>query len=195
MTVYAYLGSSPQTFQSLGLTVNPGDIIDFGSNTPPAADALAQDGSPVPTWQTYWATSAGVPNATLASDQLPPDRGTYVARLPGTGGNPAMAAGANAGGSPPAPVVDSSSSDMRGGCTFGTGATPAAGAQVVVTLTAAAAFGAAPQVMLEERNSATKSLGLYVTNVTTTSFTINALNAPAASQANNTYSVGYVAIA
>src|SRR6059058_2146035 len=46
---------------------------------------------------------------------------------------PTAAAGANAGGSPPAPVVVAGSTDGRGRITAGTGSAPAAGSLVVVT--------------------------------------------------------------
>lgn len=102
------------------------------------------------------------------------------------GSAPTAAAGANAGTSPPAPVVAAASNDTRGSLTFGTGTTPAAGAQVAVTFNVA--YAAAPFVTLTPINSATAALGVpYLSAVGTGGFTINTPNAPAGSQANTTY--------
>lgn len=49
--------------------------------------------------------------------------------------SPTLAAGANAGTTPPSPVLGTGSTDGRGAITFGTGTTPAAGAMVTVTRT------------------------------------------------------------
>ena len=111
---------------------------------------------------------------------------------------PTAAAGANAGGSPPAPVVTAGSNDARGALTFGTGTTPAAGAQAVVTFAnpylplGAQEPLASPVVMLNSLNTATQALGLYVSSLTPTGFTVSCTTAPAASQGNTVYSVQYV---
>lgn len=99
------------------------------------------------------------------------------------------AAGANAGTTPPSPLVATGSTDTRGSLTFGTGTTPAAGAQAVVSF--ANAYVAAPFVMLTPLNAATAALQPYVTSVGTGGFTIAFGVAPAASQANTVYAVGY----
>jgi hypothetical protein len=104
-------------------------------------------------------------------------------------GVPAAVAGANAGTTPPAPVVAAGSTDGRGTITFGTGTTPAAGAQVVVTF--AVPFAVAPVVVLQPGNAATAALNDFVTAVSTTGFTIGTASAPAASQAAATFSVSY----
>ena len=112
-----------------------------------------------------------------------------------SGGSPPTAvAGANAGTGPPAPVVGGGSTDLRGRLTFGTGTGPAAGAQVVVTF--ATAFAAAPpMILLTWQNAAGAGLGqAYVTAPGTGGFTIDCTVAPAASQANNTYSVSWMVI-
>lgn len=109
----------------------------------------------------------------------------------GGGPTPTAAAGANAGTTPPAPVVTSGDTDMRGNITFGTGATPAAGAMVVVTF--ANAWLNAPFVMVTPKNTATQALGLYVTGVSTTGFTLSCTTAPAASQANTVFSFDFLA--
>lgn len=112
--------------------------------------------------------------------------------LGSSGTAPTAVAGANAGTTPPAPVVAASSNDTRGSLTFGTGTTPAAGAQAVVTF--AAAFAAAPVVMLTETNALTAALQFYVTSVGTGGFTIATQTAPAASQAATTYGVAWAVI-
>jgi hypothetical protein len=100
---------------------------------------------------------------------------------------PAAAVGANSGGSPPAPVL-TRCSDVEGSITFGTGTTPAAGAQCVVTFNIA--YANAPVVVLTPINSASASLTLYVTSTTTT-FTVSCVNAPSASQGNTHYGFNY----
>lgn len=104
---------------------------------------------------------------------------------------PASTAGANAGGTPPVPVTAATASDVRGNVTFGTGTSPAAGAQVVVAfaVTKAAVPGS---IHLISRTSATQALGLYVSAITTSGFTVSTVNAPAASQANTVYSLDYL---
>ena len=97
---------------------------------------------------------------------------------------PTAAAGANAGGSPPAPVVNAASNDMRGSLTFGTGTTPALGDLCDVTF--AAAYGAAPFVKLTPTTAAAAALQWYVT-ATTGGFVIHSGTAPTASQANTVY--------
>lgn len=106
-----------------------------------------------------------------------------------TGSPPTAAAGAGAGATPPAPVL-TSATDTKGQVTFGTGTTPAAGAQVTVTF--ASAYATSPIVILTPINSATSALLPYVA-ATTTGFTVS-MNAPAASQANTVYGFTYVAI-
>lgn len=109
---------------------------------------------------------------------------------------PTAAAGANAGTSPPAPVVVGGSNDQRGDITFGTGTTPAAGAQVVVTFaTSNTNYGGNnPGIVLTARNSATQALGLYVSASSSTAFTVSSTSAPAASQANTVYRFHYVVL-
>ena len=113
-----------------------------------------------------------------------------------SGPAPTAAAGANNGTSPPAPVVSTAAIDVRGNITFGSGATPAAGAQCVVTNNSgvAAELQGTPAVVLVPKNTATQALGLYVSSVANTGFTISTTSAPAASQANTVYSVDYVII-
>jgi hypothetical protein len=104
----------------------------------------------------------------------------------GTGVAPTAAAGANAGTSPPAPVI--AGTDVSGTVTFGTGTSAAAGAQAVVTF--AKTYSNA-RVILSANNAATTALGLYVSSVSSSGFTISTNSAPSSSQANTTYSVTY----
>ena len=126
-----------------------------------------------------------------------PDGGDMQARhfCGNIGTAPTAAAGANAGTAPPAPVVTAGATDTRGNITFGTGTTPAAGAQVVVTFNAGSAYPVIPVgIMFNALNTATQALGLYVTSITTTGFTLSCTTAPAASQANTIYSFNYLVV-
>ena len=97
------------------------------------------------------------------------------------------AAGANAGTSPPAPVL-TNAGDYSGSITFGTGTAPTAG--VLATVTFSQYRGTAYRVFVTPQNAATAALGLYAVKAGG-SFTICAANAPAASQANTVYAVDY----
>lgn len=105
---------------------------------------------------------------------------------------PTPAAGANNGGTPPAPSLRSGSTDTTGAVLFGSGTIPAAGEQVVVTF--GAAYGAAPLVILVSGNTATLALGALGATSTTTTFTIRCTTAPAASQAGTTFQVNYLVL-
>ena len=114
----------------------------------------------------------------------------------GSGGTgaPTAAAGAQAGGSPPAPVVTATATDKRGKITFGTGSAPAAGNMVAVTFNKA--YAAAPAaIVISSGNAATASLQLCVVSISTTGFTLATNNMPAASQANTTYVFYYDVLA
>lgn len=101
---------------------------------------------------------------------------------------PTAAAGANAGTSPPAPVL-TNCSDSSGQIQFGSGSgTPAIGAQVVVTFNKP--YATAPNVVCQPINDATASLRWNVTSTTTT-FTYNVGVAPATSQTNTHYGFMY----
>lgn len=112
------------------------------------------------------------------------------------GAAPSAAAGSNAGGSPPAPAVTAGATDGRGNMTFGTGTTPAAGNMVAVTWANPwkdqSGNNVTPFVMVVAKNTATQALGLYVTSVSATGFTLACTTAPAASQVNTTYSFDFV---
>jgi hypothetical protein len=111
--------------------------------------------------------------------------------LPRTGGAaPGAAAGANNGGTPPAPTVVAGSTDGRGLIQFGSGSAPAIGEQVVVTF--AQPYASAPVVQLSGGNAATDALGaLYAGQVTTTGFRVRCMTAPSASQGGTTFLVQY----
>ena len=110
------------------------------------------------------------------------------------GTTPSAAAGGNAGGSPPAPVLTTGSNDGAGNITFGTGTTPGAGTMVQVTFNTAWVIpgGGAPHIVVTPANAATQALGPYVSGQSPTGFGLSVASAPAASQANTTYSFNYV---
>lgn len=122
------------------------------------------------------------------------DQSGVAVTIPAVGlptGAPTAAAAANNGTTPPAPVVVATSRAYRGSLTFGSGASPAAGAQVSVTYPGSG-YQAAPVVQVIPKNSATQALGLYVSATTAGSFTVSSVNAPAASQANTVYAFDFV---
>lgn len=102
---------------------------------------------------------------------------------------PTLAAGANAGGSPPAPVLTAGATDTRGTITCGTGTTPAAGALVVVTF--GTPYATAPIIQLTPTTVGAANLLEYVSSVTINGFTVSLQAAPAASQANTVYGFNY----
>lgn len=108
--------------------------------------------------------------------------------------SPTFAAGANNGTTPPAPTAVAGSSDLKGKVQFGSGTTPAAGAQVVVTFSQA--YRTAPvSVMLTGGNAGTDALGaLDAQSITATGFTIGCQTAPTASQGGTVYVVEYEVI-
>lgn len=136
---------------------------------------------------TFATTNPGTYVVSLkASSDLGISKTFSVNSTAGTG-TPTVAAGANAGTAPPAPVLVAGSNDSRGRVTFGTGATPAAGAMVVVTFSNP--YQTAPFVVASQ-GTVTGS-GAFVSNVTTTGFTFGFATAPAASQANTVYAFNY----
>lgn len=95
------------------------------------------------------------------------------------------AAGAAAGTAPPAPAVTAGPHNETGHVTFGTGAAPAAGAQVTVTF--GTPFETTPEIMITPFNGASGALGLFPSASSPTGFSLSCANAPAASQATGTY--------
>jgi hypothetical protein len=119
-------------------------------------------------------------------------------------GTPTIAAGGAMGGSPPAPAMGSGSTDVRGSVKFGTGTGPFVGL-TLITVTFATPYpgGQIPTVTgLTPKNVATAQLAgggtggagspFFVSSVSTTGFVIGAAVALPASQAANTYEIGYV---
>lgn len=104
------------------------------------------------------------------------------------GPSPTAVAGAGAGTTPPAPILNVNCTDVAGLITWGTGTTPATGSQVVVTFNKQ--FAHFPFVILQASNPATAALQLSASSNATT-FTVSAGIAPAASQANTTYGFYY----
>lgn len=101
---------------------------------------------------------------------------------------PTAAAGANNGTSPPAPIVQNPGScDERGAVTFGSGATPAAGAQCVVSFVRKQDPNRLPLVQITETTAALSALNPAVTSVTANGFTVSTNSAPTASQAATVY--------
>lgn len=136
---------------------------------------------------------SNVTNKNLATNMMADLR---VPRLLGFGAGPSAVAGANNGTSAPAPNVDTTSNaatDMRGRISFGSGTTPAAGAQVTVTF--ARAYPKRPVITIHPVNTASAALGSwYPSSVSTTGFTMSCTGAPVASQAGGTYVVDYAVI-
>ncbi|MDH6113916.1 hypothetical protein P3T36_002737 [Kitasatospora sp. MAP12-15] len=107
------------------------------------------------------------------------------------GATPTVTAASCAGTSAPTPTVNAGPAGMYGSLTWGTGTSTQAGGQVAVTFGAPAAH--LPAVTVGASNAAAAGLQLYVTNVTTTGFTIASAVAPASSQPNTAYSVNWQA--
>ena len=109
----------------------------------------------------------------------------------GRGTAPTVVAGANNGGTPPAPAMGTNSTDQQGGINIGSGTAPAAGAQAVVTFNRA--YTTLPRVILEANNVASANMNAYV-SVTNAGFTVQFPTAPTASQTVGTYSFHYVVL-
>lgn len=112
---------------------------------------------------------------------------------------PTAAAGAQNGGSPPAPVINPNALDMRGTGTFGSGSAPAAGEQVVVTFGNPFTCSDPPVVLVTDTNGNLVGLGalgavLLGSSGAWTGFSLRTALAPAAGQANSFYGFGWHAI-
>lgn len=141
------------------------------------------------TWTVYFHDNDAFNVATyLAEDSFVTGGNmTVLGHLGSAGLAVTAAAGANAGTTPPAPVL-TRATDLSGKITFGTGTTPAAGAMAVVTFNVA--YPNPPCVVICPLNAASASLNLWVDR-TATNFTVSAVNAPSAAQANTTYGFFY----
>lgn len=107
-----------------------------------------------------------------------------------------VTAGANAGTSPPAPVLTTLATDESGTFTCGTGTTPAAGAIAVINLSGSwSGYPEAlkPKAFIQAVNVATLALGALCAAVSADAktVTISCAVAPAASQANTVYAFSY----
>ncbi len=93
---------------------------------------------------------------------------------------PTVAAGIGngVGGSTPMPTVVSDGTDERGIVSFGSGAEPSAGAQVLVTFKTPLPVGVRPFVYIQEINASTKILNCIPTSISNTGFVITAVRAP-----------------
>ncbi len=118
---------------------------------------------------------------------------SLVGHLNDTGVVPGVAMGTAAGTTPPAPVVPTGTNDDSGYITFGTGTTPTTGILLTITFNVAWVVpgGGAPHAVVSPDNAATQALGLYITNISPTAFSVACAVAPAASQGNTVYAVSY----
>lgn len=89
------------------------------------------------------------------------------------------------------PALTRNGSEVAGTIFWGTGTSPSAGAQVNYVFTRA--YTTAPKVIISPANAATAGLMLYVGS-STLGFTVYAVNAPSASQANGTYSANFLVV-
>lgn len=102
-------------------------------------------------------------------------------------------AGAGTGTSPPSPVVTAGPTNESGTVTFGTGTTPSAGNQAVVTF--GNPFSVVPTIIISPVNVASAALALAGVSPSASGFTVASGNAPSASQSNVTYGFRWFAIA
>ncbi|MDQ1734132.1 MAG: trimeric autotransporter adhesin [Pseudonocardiales bacterium] len=96
-----------------------------------------------------------------------------------TGNAPTIANGSAVGTLPPAASVDVHSRNQCGQVKLGTGTSTTTGA--LCTVTYASGFQTVPFVTVTPNNAATAALGLYISAVNTTGFTIACQTAPSAS--------------
>lgn len=97
-------------------------------------------------------------------------------------------AGADAGATPPSPVI--TGTDVRGTVTFGTGTEAVAGHMASVTFSTA--YASAPIVQVQPLNAATAALVLFANTVTANGFKVSGTEAPTSSQANTVYAFSYI---
>lgn len=108
----------------------------------------------------------------------------------------AAVAGANNGTSPPGPTLSSLADDERGYISFGSGATPAAGAQVVLNTTGSwSGYDALPNPIatVTPCNAATAACGTWWASISSDNLTVTfgCSGIPAASQASGTFKLAY----
>jgi hypothetical protein len=162
-------------------------ISNAGGNTvfrqnPNLVQVTGTTGSPAISYGTSWGTDNGADFTAAGGGRIYSSSQTTP---------PVCAAGTNAGGTPPAPVV-TKATDVAGQITFGTGTAPAAGDMVDVTFNRA--YGTQPYIVLSAMNGATAALGPYVRSPASTGFSVGFDSAPAASQANTVYAVSWIVV-
>lgn len=107
-----------------------------------------------------------------------------------------VAAGANAGSTPPVPVLSNFANDERGSITCGTGTTATAGAQAVLTFSGSWSGYtniASPIPTVTPLNAATAAIGPWYATVSSDNrtLTLGCAGIPASSQPSNVYALGY----
>lgn len=166
-------------------TVTAGDstVTVAGTATAPTVKVASIAESQVTNLTTDLAAKAPLASPTFTGT-------VTVPHVAASGSAPTIAAGANNGTTPPTPTV--TGNDTRGTVSFGSGTSPAIGAQIVVTFNSA--FSAAPVVTFTATKSALQALNPYISAITTTSFTLSTTVAPTASQAATVYAGNYIAV-
>jgi hypothetical protein len=164
-----------------------------GGSLTPAYGARVEFAQHVRISGTTWGvTNAVLDNGNVTSLDLDnllrrnTSNGTMDAAVVGT--QPALTLHANNNGGP-APVLSTDANDRRGTLTFGSGATPVVGSQVIVTFSRA--FNRTPTAILTPTTGGAASRAPYITAISTTSMTIGLNSVPAASQAATTYGVAF----
>lgn len=116
----------------------------------------------------------------------------HLAINPTMSAAPSASAGAQAGTSPPAPVVAASSRDVRGSATFGTGGSATAGELCVIDFNSS--YAIPPVVVISPANAATAALLPYVAGADETGFGVSTQVAPSSSQAATKYAFNWAVI-
>jgi hypothetical protein len=170
-----------------------GNTVNGGNQSSSQGYNISTNGSQIGhTWQIYFANNDAQNVAAFSSfDNTNAQGGNtqVLGHVVAVGGSATAAAGANAGTTPPSPVI--SGTDLDGQVTFGTGTSPSAGSQAVITFSKSYTN---PRVVITPINSASASLNLYV-SATSTTFTVSSVNAPSASQGNTVYGFNYHVLA
>jgi hypothetical protein len=172
-----------QLYQSNGTQSGSGQSFFFiigGNRSDNVGKSLFQDGS---------STTVLAATEMIGDLQI----GKHIISATNVISSPSLSALSANGTSAPAPSSGSGGvTDIRGRVVFGSGTSPSAGPQVGVTFNKS--YPGTPVIVLIAGNQATAALNPYVDSPSTTGFNIGCANAPAASQANNTYAVEYVVI-
>jgi len=181
-----YINFNGISFQVASSSSVPAGYIQLAS--------VVVNGSGTPTVTDLRSFAEVVPNETAATASF--GATTITGKLTSANASvpAAPTAGANAGTSPPAPVLVAGSNDTTGSITFGTGTSPALGDMVDVVF--GTAYAATPKSIQVIATNAATGLKIPCTVAkSTTGFSIGLAVAPAASQANTVYAVDYLVIA